>query len=186
MQVSIYLSPAAENLLMETPGSQAVIEEIVDALKGYSWKIQEKARAEQLKDFLATIPRIAGWNGPGYRVDGNALPKELAAFVKVDFQSINNSEAQCIYTLEVLSDNKQALPTNLMKFQLASDLAKGDKPHLGIGIAFTSEHSQSGGGGNTSGVGWADLYENALRTLFAKTITTPVILIKIGLNSSSR
>lgn len=183
MYVSQYLSASAEALVKEVPAARMVLDELVSLLKSHVWQIADEPRAKQVKDLLANSDVLSGWNGPGHRIDGNLLPRDLAAFVKVDYQSVNNADVECFFTLEVMTDNKQALPTNLMKFQLAADFASGDRRHLGIGIVFSKEHDQIDGGGNKSGVAWADLYETALRSLYNKTIQTPVALIVLGFNS---
>lgn len=181
MQVTEYLTPSAEKLLEELPIARSTLDLLIETFKNHVWKIDNQPRAKQVKDLLASSPVLSGWNGQGHRIDGNSLPKALEAFVKVDYQSVNNSTVQCVFTLEVMTDNKQALSANLMKFQLAADFDKGDTPHLGIGIVFSKDHDEIAGGGNRSGVAWAGLYETALRSLYNKSIQTPVALIMLGL-----
>jgi hypothetical protein len=181
MRVTEYLTPSAEKLLEELPIARSTLDLLVETFSNHVWKIDDRPRARQVKDLLAGSPVLSGWNGPGHRIDKNLLPKDLKALVTVDYQSINNSSVLCIFTLEVMTDNKQAVPTNLMKFQLAENFANGDVPHLGIGIVFSKEHDLIAGGGNRRGVAWSGLYETALRSLYNKTIHTPVALITLGL-----
>lgn len=181
MRVMEYSNEAANELFRSFPTGRQVLDQIVDALNNHKWQYRDDLpRAEQIRQLLSQLPITKGWYEEK-RFDGNSLPDALSVFVTADFQSINNSSAECVYTIEVLGDNKQALPANLLKFQFARDLDSSLRRHLGIAIAFTEEHRLNGQGGNTSGVAWAELYENALRLLYNGVISTPLVLLKLGL-----
>lgn len=181
MRVSDYSNEAANKLLESVPSTRDTVNRIVAALKEHDWQYRDDIpRAEQIRTLIGDLDLSDGWH-VNKRFDGNRLPADLGVFVTADFQSVNNENVECVYTLEVLGDNKQALPANLLKFQLANDLDPSDRPHLGVAIAFSEDHRLRGKGGNTSGVAWADLYESALRLIYPGVIKTPLVLLKVGL-----
>lgn len=157
-------------------GLKLALEQIVVALES------KDSPSKQIKNATGEIFQQGGdWRQP-FQIDTNVSSIYPLSNYKLDAM-IDESPANCEHfhraLVEQCFDNRQAIGTNLLKFQLATSLFEARLNHITLSIIICADRHSLKLFGWDGSIASSEEYEAALRGPYAKIITTAPILMVI-------
>ena len=145
-------------------------------------KNSKDSPSRQIKDATEEIFRNGGdWRQP-FQFDSSVSSIYPLSNYKLDAM-IDESSTNCEHIHRVLVeqcfDNRQAIGTNLLKFQLASSLFESGLKHIALSIIICADRHSLKLFGWDGSIASSEEYEAALRGPYSKIITTTPILMVI-------
>ncbi len=112
------------------------------------------------------------------------IPAGLAdANYKVDWQKIvavDNCSHTHLISMELAFDNRQSIPANIFKLEIASLEFQTRPEHVALGILVTASKAGKESGGWNGAVGPSEEYDFALARAYGKSLKTNFCLISIS------
>lgn len=112
------------------------------------------------------------------------IPAGLAyANYKVDWQmivTVDDCPDTHLISMELAFDNRQSIPANILKLEIASLEFETRPEHVALGILITASKAGKESGGWNSAVGPSEEYDFALARAYVKSLKTNFCLISIS------